>query len=136
MDGRSDRPLQLTAGKLKPMDSRRQLTLIFTGCLVAAPVLGALGAPRYGLVCFVAAVMCGVMVWGPTEQRISPSRGVPITVASSLSFIVSVASFATMSLVMAPYPRQAFAAAVWAVAMLAAWIITRRWRRADPPLLS
>lgn len=64
----------------KSMDSRRKLILIFTGCLVAAPVLWALGGPRYGLVCFIAAVMCCVMVWGPTEQRISPSRGVPITV--------------------------------------------------------
>ena len=118
------------------MDSRRQLTFIVTGSLVAAPVLWALSAPRYGLVCFIVAVMCGVMVWGPTEQRISPSRGVPVTVASSLSILVSIASFATISLVMAPYPRQAFGAAVWAVAMLAAWVITRRWRRADPPLLS
>ena len=126
--------MQFTA--LKSMDSRRKLTLIFAGCLVAAPALWALGAPRYGLVCFVGAVMCCTMLWGPTEQRISPSRGIPITVASSLSFVVSIASFATMSLVMAPYPRQAFGAALWAGAMLAAWIITRRWPRADPPLLS
>jgi hypothetical protein len=121
---------------LRPIERRRQLTFIVTGSLVAAPVLWALGAPRYGLVCFIVAVMCGVMVGGPTEQRISPSRGVPITVASSLSFLVSIASFDTISLVMAPYPRQAFGAAVWGVAMLAAWVITRRWPRADPPLPS
>ena len=118
------------------MDSRRQLSLVFVGSLIAAPVLWAIGAPRYGLICFIMAVMCGVMAWGPTEQRISPSKGVPITVASSLSFIVAVAGFATMTVVMLPYPRLAFGSAVWAVAMLAAWVITRRWRRAGPPLVS
>jgi hypothetical protein len=109
---------------------------MFAGSLIAAPVLWAIGAPRFGLICFIAAVMCRVMVWGPTEQRISPTRGVPVTMAGSLSCIVSVAGFASMTIVMLPYPRLAFGAAVWAVAMMSAWIITRRWRRADPPLVS
>jgi hypothetical protein len=78
--------------------------------------------------------MVGVVGWGPTEQRISPSRDVPFTVSSSFSFFVAVVSCAASTVVWWPYPRLAMTTAVWGAVMLAGWLITRRWRRAAPPL--
>jgi hypothetical protein len=116
--------------------NRRRLALAFAGALVVAPVLWALGAPRYGLATFLSAVMAGVMRWGPTVSRTPPNRLEPTTVASTFSFTVAVVAFATMTVVMWPYPRLAAASAIWAVAMAVAGIWVGRWPRGHPPLVS
>ncbi len=110
----------------------RQLTLIVVGLFAAAPPLWAVGAPRFALACFLLGVTGAVMRWGPREQRISPSKGEPIPVATSFVWFSQVVGFAAVTVVLLPHPPLAIAAGFCLVAMLALWIITRRWPRGYP----
>jgi hypothetical protein len=116
--------------------TRRRLQLMCAGSLLAAPLLWVLGAPRYALASFLGGVICAVFLGGPTEQRIPSGRTEPTTVSSSIVFLVGIGGFAAIAIVMVPYPRLAFAAAIWAVALTVAWVWTRRWPRGNPPLVS
>lgn len=116
--------------------TRRRLQLMCAVWLVAAPVLWVLGAPRYALASFLGGFICAVFLGGPTEQRIPSGRVEPTTVSSSIVFLFGIGGFAAIAVVMAPYPRLASAAAIWAAALTVAWLWTRRWPRGNPPLVS
>ena len=112
---------------------QRQL-LAVGGWLLAATVLGLLGAPRFAVYGTVVALSLAMIGWGPSEQRISPEEpNEPCRVAAPASAAAGFAGLIVASFVLLPYPQYMILSALLPGIFGVTWLRARRWPRFYPP---